>query len=154
MIQEKENAMKVIGRIVIVIALTVVVVPWFTDCESQGNAIVLPNGQTIPMRCHWTGKAEWAAAGPLAAVGVLMLLAQRRETLRALSIVSIVLGVFVILLPTVLIGVCSSELMLCSMVMKPTLVMAGILTVATSLAGLLLSRQVAFSTLVTETDAR
>ena len=104
--------MKAIGRIVIVIALAVVIVPAFTDCEAQGNAIALPNGKTIPMRCHWTGRAELALAGPLAAVGVLMLLEQRRETLRALSIVTVFLGLSVVLLPTVLIGVCANEMML------------------------------------------
>lgn len=144
--------MKAIGRIVIVIALAVVIVPAFTDCEAQGNAIALPNGKTIPMRCHWTGRAELALAGPLAAVGVLMLLEQRRETLRALSIVTVFLGLSVVLLPTVLIGVCANEMMLCNMVMRPALVMAGILTVASGLAGLLLSRQVAFATSDNKTD--
>ena len=73
--------MRVVGRIVLILALAVGVVPWFADCESQGKAIILPNGKAISMRCHWTGRAEGAVAISLAAVGVLMLVAQRRESL-------------------------------------------------------------------------
>ena len=42
-------------------------------------------------------------------------------------------GVMAILFPTVLIGVCANPMMLCNMVMKPTLVASGILAIAASL---------------------
>jgi hypothetical protein len=49
-------------------------------------------------------------------------------------------GALVILLPTTLIGVCANPDMLCSMVMRPALILAGILIIAASAAGLLGSR--------------
>jgi hypothetical protein len=132
--------MKVIAAILIVLALVIGIVPQFTDCLSQGSAIELANGMRLPMRCHWTRQAEVAVAMPLGAVGLLMLFSRRRQTLRALLVVGIVLGVAAILLPAYLIGVCASDEMICSMLMKPTLLFAGVLTVATSLVGLVYLR--------------
>lgn len=132
--------MKVIGVILVALALIIGIVPQFTDCLAQGSAIELPNGNTIPMRCHWTRQAEVAVAFPLGIVGILVLLTRRRQTLRALLIVGIALGIAAILLPAYLIGVCAGEDMICSMVMKPTLLFAGVLTVGTSLVGLVYLR--------------
>jgi hypothetical protein len=43
------------------------------------------------------------------------------------------LGVFVVMLPTALIGVCASPDMICNAIMKPTLILSGTLIVALSL---------------------
>jgi hypothetical protein len=132
--------MKAIGAIIIALALVIGLVPQFTDCLSQGGATELPSGAPIPMRCHWTRQAEVAVALPLGVVGIAMLAGRRRPTLRALSIVTISLGLGAVLLPTYLIGVCASEEMICSLVMKPTLLFAGILTMAVGLVGLVYLR--------------
>jgi hypothetical protein len=132
--------MKVIGAILVVLALVIGIVPQFTDCLAQGSAIIMPNGNTMPMRCHWTRQAEVAVAIPLGVVGILTLLSKRRQTQRVLMILSIALGVSAILVPAYLIGVCASDDMICSMLMKPTLLFAGALTAATSAAGLLYLR--------------
>jgi hypothetical protein len=133
--------MKTSGIILVVLALTVAVVPQFTDCLSQGKTISLPNGATIPMKCHWTAQAELALAVPLAAAGVMMALNRHRGTLRALSGLGAVLGLFVILVPTSLIGVCGSNTMLCNMVMRPWLIFAGVLAIAVSAITLVAVRQ-------------
>jgi len=132
--------MKIIGAILVVLALAVAIVPQYTDCLSQGLAITMPSGATMPMKCHWTRQAELATAGPLAAVGVLMGLSKRKRTIRALGIVGIVVGVFVILLPSTLIGVCAGDQMICNMVMRPSLTLGGILVIVTSVIALLASR--------------
>ena len=79
-------------------------------------------------------------AGPLAAVGILLGFSQRKRTIRALGILGIVLGVFVILLPGTLIGVCASDQMICNMVMRPSLILGGVLVIVTSVFALLASR--------------
>ncbi len=132
--------MKAIGAIVIILALTIGIVPQFTDCLAQGSASELPNGTTIPMRCHWTRQAEVAVALPLGVVGILILFSRRRSTLRALLLVGVTLGIAAFLLPAYLIGVCASEDMICNMLMKPTLLFAGILTIATCLVGVVYLR--------------
>jgi hypothetical protein len=136
--------MKAIGVVLVALALIIGIVPQFTDCLAQGNAIELPNGKMLPMRCHWTRQAEVAVAFPLGIVGLLVLPSRRRQTLRALLIVAIALGAAVILLPTILIGVCASDDMICSMLMKPTLLMAGVLTASTGLVGLVYLRGAAW----------
>ena len=93
------------------------------------------------MKCHWTGRAELAMAGPLLVVGGIMVGGRRKQTIRTLSIMGIVLGAFVILLPVTLIGVCSSPDMICNMVMKAALILAGVLVIAASVAALLLTRK-------------
>lgn len=133
--------MKTIGTFLIFMALIVGAVPLFTDCQSQGKAMTLANGRTVPMKCHWTGRAEIAMAAPLLVVGGLMTSDRRRKTLRALSILGIVLGVFVILLPTNLIGVCMGAEMLCNMAMRPTLVLTGALIASASLVALMILRR-------------
>ena len=140
--------MKVIGSILILLALAVAIVPRFTDCQSQGKAIVLSDGKTIPMKCHWTGVAELATAGPLVVLGGIMTVSRHKQTLRALAILGIVLGIFVILLPAQLIGVCASAEMLCNMVMRPSLMFAGVLVVATSVVVLLAARGPETQTLI------
>jgi hypothetical protein len=131
--------MKVIGTILIILALVAAVVPQFTDCQSQGKVLTLANGKTVSMKCHWTAEASTATAVPLALMGGLVIFSKRKETLRALSILGLAFGAFLILLPTALIGVCASPEMICNAVMKPTLILSGILTMVLSTAILVLA---------------
>ena len=85
----------------------------------------------MPMACHYTAQA---ALG----IGIVIALREERhgleenfvaEATRAgLDIANAVLGVLVILVPTVLIGVCKGAMMHCHMVTLPTLVVLGVLT--------------------------
>jgi hypothetical protein len=136
--------MKTLGIFLIFMALVVGAVPLFTDCQAQGKAMTLANGRTTPMICHWTAEAEIALAVSLLAVGALLTFSRGRETLRALSIIGMVLGVFVILLPTNLIGVCLGPDMLCNMIMKPTLIFSGaLITSASAVVFLIIRREAA-----------
>ena len=46
------------------LALVIGIVPFLTDCQSQGRALTLQTGRTIPMKCHWTvGFAIFKARG-------------------------------------------------------------------------------------------
>jgi hypothetical protein len=122
--------MKAAAASLIVLALLIGVIPQFTDCQSQGKAIQLPNGKTLPMKCHWTARAEIAVAVPLLLSGILLISCRHRESRRNAALMTIVSGLLGILLPTVLIGVCAKPDMPCYALMKPTLVLAGSLVVA------------------------
>ena len=132
--------MKAIAVILIILALIVGIVPQFTDCLAQGRAIELANGNSLPMKCHWTRQAEVAVALPLLVVGVLMLFTRRRSTLRILAAVALVLGISAILIPAYLIGVCASAEMICNMLMRPILLFSGILIMATGVVALVYLR--------------
>lgn len=135
--------MKVLAAVLAVLAVLISVVPQFTDCQSQGRALTLEDGRQVPMKCHWTAQGELVLGVPLFAVGALAFFSQRKETRRFLGIIGVVLGVFVILLPTVVIGVCGMPTMVCVSIMKPAMILAGILVVGISLAitGLSLGRE-------------
>ncbi len=102
--------MKTFAIILIILALVVGIVPQFTDCQSQGRSLVLENGKTVPMKCHWTAQAEFALSLPLLGVGLLMVFNRRKETVRTLSALGILLGGMVLAVPTFLIGVCGSAM--------------------------------------------
>ncbi len=133
--------MKALGTAIIVMALVTGVVPLLTDCQSQGRALTLANGQKVPMKCHWTAVAEAALAVPLVGVGAAMVFSRRKETHRMLTLVGGLLALFVVLVPTVLIGVCASSDMLCNSVMRPTLIFTGVITAAALAANLVFSER-------------
>jgi len=132
--------MKVVASIIIVLALLIAIVPQFTDCESQGKMLTLESGKQVSMKCHWTARAEIAVGVPLLAVGLLMLLSKRKESTRYLGIVGAVLGLMAVLLPAVLIGVCSNDDMICNSLMDPALILMGVLAIVASGAAIWLSR--------------
>ena len=131
--------MKVTGILIFCLALVIGILPMFTDCQSQGRALDVGNGKTVAMKCHWTGIAELVIAIPLAALGGMLAFSKRKETGMSLSALGALLGVFVVLIPTTLIGVCASNMMLCNMLMSPALVLLGVLVVAASLTQLIIS---------------
>ena len=130
---------KYFGIALVAIAVAVAVVPAFTDCQSQGKSLTTSTGKAIPMKCHWTGIAELGAAVPLFAVGAMMTFSRRRENLRNLGILGVVLGAAAISFPAGLIGVCQTPTMLCHTVMRPVLITLGSLAVVGSLGVLIFS---------------
>jgi hypothetical protein len=119
--------MKYLGLFILALALVIGIVPILTECQT---VMTLANGMTTPMKCHWTAIAELGMAVPLAAQGGLLFFSKRKETRRSLSAMGAVLGIFVILFPTTLIGVCAGDMMACRNLMLPTLVLSGILLIA------------------------
>jgi hypothetical protein len=134
--------MKAIGAIIVVIALVVGIVPQVLQCQSQGRApLALASGGTVPMKCHWTAQSELALAIPLLAVGGVTAFSKRKETRRALAVIGTVLGAAVIVMPTWLIGVCGKQDMLCNAVMRPTLILSGIVLIGASIASVVISER-------------
>lgn len=130
--------MRIIGILLIVVALAIAIVPAFTNCSAEGFAIELPGGKTVPMKCHWTAQASIVVGVTLGIVGLLLAISKRRESRLFLSVTAGVLSAFAALLPTTLIGVCSMN-KLCSNVEKPTLLLAGIVGVALSVAAFVMA---------------
>lgn len=130
----------ILGMALILLALAIAIIPQFTTCQSQGMAMTMANGQTVPMKCLWTARAEIVTGSTLFIIGLMMFFARKKESLRYLSALGVVVGVFVMLLPTVLIGVCVGT-MLCDTVMKPTLLTLGFLVIISSLIGILSFRK-------------
>ncbi len=132
--------MKVLAIAVMILAVLIAVVPMFTDCESHGKMLTLPDGRQISMKCHWTGRAELGLGLPLLAVGAMMVFSRRKESRRWLGIGGLTLGAVAVLLPTELIGVCMSPDMPCVSTMKPALLLMGALVMGIGLATVVVSR--------------
>jgi hypothetical protein len=133
---------KSLSVLMLVFALGLAIVPVFTDCLSQGRSLTLQNGNTVPMKCHWTGIAEIGVAVTLGVAGILSFRSRRPETSRSLGLMGMASGVLAILFPTVLIGVCANPMMTCNMIMRPALILLGTLAIAASAGLLLNSRKV------------
>jgi hypothetical protein len=123
---------KVLAVVFVVLALVVGIVPQFTNCQADGKALTLASGKQVAMKCLWTARASIAIALPLAAVGVMLFFARRKETQRMLAVMGGVLGAGAILLPTSLIGVCAMEAA-CRDIMKPLLIAMGALAVVAAI---------------------
>jgi hypothetical protein len=123
---------KTMGVLIVGLALVIGIVPLFTDCLSQGRMLTTTAGTNVPMKCHWTAIAEIGLAIPLALIGLINIFSKRKETLGSLNLLGIVLGALAIAFPTVLIGVCAKPDMICNMIMRPALILAGTLTILSS----------------------
>jgi hypothetical protein len=129
--------MRYFGIALVALALVAAVVPQFTACD---GLLQLANGKTTFMKCHWTALAELGVAVPLVAVGSMMtVFSRRKQTAQVLSIMGIVLGAFVVMLPNNLIGVCTTPTMICHTTMQPALTAVGGLVVGLSLVGMVIS---------------
>jgi hypothetical protein len=168
--------MKVLAILLVIAGLVIAIAPQYTNCEAQGGtmptattagtalalspATTLASVQTtvaatiVPkMKCLWSARGALAVGISLAVAGALLFFARRKETRRALAIVSALLGLFTILLPTTLIGTCGSEAAVCNTTMKPIMLAAGGLALAASVIILVVNELKRAETSGTETGA-
>ncbi len=117
--------MKIISVLLIISGLATIFIPSFYSCAAHGKSIQLPGGKSVPMKCLWTARAEVGPGILLLAVGVFLFTGRKLESKRFLSVLSLILGILIILLPTFLIGVCTNPNMSCVVLMKPILLMIG-----------------------------
>jgi len=105
----RKKVIAVLAGVEILFALLMVLVPMFVFpvCES-------------PMHCHYSFMAEIAMAAVVVAAAAGMLVSSGMEAVRLLSAVTMVAGLFVILFPSSLIGVCASPEMACHYGTLPT----------------------------------
>jgi len=130
--------MRVIAVILFVLALFVAIYPQFYTCESHGFAIELPKG-TVPMRCLWTAFSEAALGSILAVIGIALWFLRQKETRTILTILGIVVGFNMLIMPTRLlwgIGVCVNPDMPCVIYMRPALYTVAPLIMVASAVGL------------------
>jgi hypothetical protein len=155
---------KILAVLIIVLGLVIIIVPQFTNCEygkehpatlnmktSDSHVIEYASmggmdaaageSASVPyrmMKCFWSARAEIITGVPLVVLGILLLFARRKETFRVIGVMTTLLGVLTILLPTSVIGTCMNPDMVCNTEMKPTLLISGGITVALGVAVLVL----------------
>ncbi|GAB4287645.1 MAG: hypothetical protein Kow0067_12810 [Coriobacteriia bacterium] len=130
---------RVLGIALVIVALLAAVVPAFTNCTAEDLYIQTADGRQIDMKCFWTSRASIAVGIPLAAVGLMLAFSRRVESRRVLGVLGVLLGGALVALPTVLIGVCKMD-KLCLNVMKPSLILLGIVAMGLSALALVFAR--------------
>lgn len=90
--------------------------------------------------CQYTAKAEIGAAGVLIVLSVITFFAGNAEKAWGLHIASGLEGLLILLLPTVLTGVCSDAHMHCHSVTRPVLVIFGAIVVIAAAVALFTGR--------------
>ena len=139
--------MKIIGVILVILALCAIIIPQLQTCQYHGKAIRCTEPpRTIPMKCLYSARAEIPMGVILAFVGGFLFFSKQKETRMMLSILGVLSGLFIILLvagkglpPEPFIGVCKKPDMPCVTVMQPACYAIGIITIVTSLVALALN---------------
>ena len=107
---------------VLVALISIVIFPVCT------HTIELINGKTLFAICHWTARAELMVGILIVLDGILIIGFKKHETRLALSIMLFLLGLTVLLIPTVFIGMCETATMPCRVRTEPALIVVSIIT--------------------------
>ncbi len=133
--------MKIIGIVIMALAVAIAVIPLFYNCQHDGKALALANGVKVPMKCFWTAMAAIGTAIPLFLIGLFQTVSRQKETRRALGALGGVLGIMAIALPTVLIGVCMHPDASCNLVMRPALIFMGVVVLALGVGSMMMPQK-------------
>ena len=120
------NKSKVTGIVIAILGLITALIPTviLKVCDAMDGKF---------MKCHWTSQTEVAIGIATLVLGLLVILAKEKAAAAAYAVASAINGVLVILIPTVVIGVCGSAEMRCNSGTKPALIIAGALIVVVAL---------------------
>jgi len=95
-----------------------------------------------PMHCNYSYKAVLGLSATVAASSVAGIIAKTAEARRLISLGTLVAGLFIILEPSMLIGVCGSTKMACNYGLKPVWNLSGGAIMLASLVNLYTSKEV------------
>ena len=115
------------GIIVIALGVLVALIPIIIFPVCTGR-IELTNGKTLFMKCHWTAIAELLVGILIIFDGILIIGFKKRETRIALSIMSFLFGLTVLLIPTAVIGMCETATMACRVGTEPAIIVVSVIT--------------------------
>ena len=96
------NKTKITGIVIALLGLLTALIPTviFKVCAAMDGKF---------MKCHWTSQVEVALGITVLALGLLIVLAKENAASSAYAAASAINGVLVILIPTVVIGVCGAH---------------------------------------------
>lgn len=115
------------GIIAVALGMLVAFIPTFIFPVCN-NMIELMNGKTLFMKCHWTAMAEILVGVLILCNGIMLMGFKKRETRMALSIMLFIHGLAVMLIPTVVIGMCETATMACRVGTGPALIVVSVIT--------------------------
>ena len=85
------------------------------------------------MKCHWTGRVEFFLGLSVAVLGIIKFFSQKSEFQLGINFGVLTNAIGILLVPTIIIGVCGMKSMHCHAVTQPVLIILGILTIVATL---------------------
>jgi hypothetical protein len=124
----KQSTRTGLAGAVIALGMLVAITPrfLFSICEYNGIFMQLGAGKTAHMPCYYTARGAYIIGTLVALIGITLLLAKARETVRLLSVVLGGAGIAVMLLP-ILYPICPNPDEPCNHGTKPMLIVLGII---------------------------
>jgi len=123
--ETRSRSVIVIALVLIVLGALMAIGPWtvFPVCN-QGDST---------MRCHYTAEAEIVVGSMVVLFALMLIFTRRSESWMVIGLGEAALGVWAILVPVYLIGMCNSSTMECRTIAEPILIFEGLLTIMISL---------------------
>lgn len=123
------------------LGILVMVVPFLIlpVCDGQ---VLLANGSSVPMKCHWMAQAELGTGAVLAVIGLFCLVFRDPKARYGLALAALPVAGLVGALPSFLIGVCKNPQMPCHAGTYPALmILSGLIALIALQALLLYARE-------------
>jgi drug/metabolite transporter (DMT)-like permease len=120
-----------IGALLVLLGIVIILTPWiiFPVCEQYGIYVITQAGTKLPMTCGWTARAESGIGALIMIAGGLLIARSTPETRQTVGVFSVALGALVVLIPTVLIGMCKVADHPCRVLTLPALEILGIIVI-------------------------
>lgn len=111
------------------IVITPIILP---VCE---GLLELASGKQVPMRCHWTARAEMLLGVLIFIIGLMITFLKNPQERRRLHHLVAMLGAATILTPIFIIPTCMNPDMACNLATKPALIILGGVVLLVGMAG-------------------
>ena len=122
-----------LGIVTAALGLLIVVTPIILPvCE---GLLELASGKQVPMRCHWTVRAEMLLGVLVMIVGLMIAFLKNPDQRQRLYHQVALLGAATIMTPIFIIPTCMNPDMACNVATKPALIILGGIVLLVGLAG-------------------
>lgn len=92
----------------------------------------------MPMKCHWSAQAELGVGIIIFVLGILLIAFKSKHFQLGISIASILNGIFALVIPNILIGMCVKEHMKCRSLTSPALSVVSVLIIVINIINIVL----------------
>ncbi len=101
-------------------------------------AVCPKDPDSMAMACYYTARISVGIGTVIAALGLIQLVIRNNGFGSGISTAELLLGILILLVPTILVGVCKGEHMHCHSVTLPALIILGVLLIVLSVTDIVI----------------